>query len=129
MAIALALVDQPPALRLVAPLNPDCCPGACERRPSLIAKALRLMDELAQEGYEPSEELMGALVREMMPENVEGRSRYELRGVNSLGPTNPPGPGLVADIQRAFKAGHRNPMSIGQFLCPFWDQGQEEEAR
>lgn len=107
-------------LTLVAPTppDPDCCASVCAYNPTRIHKILYMLEEMAQSGYEPSEALMGALIREMTPDAVEGESPYSSNRNTSLGPTEPAGAQIAADIWRALRAGKRNPQAISSYLCP-----------
>ena len=110
----MAVAATPPQvqLRVVTPttaLDPSCCPERCDYRPARIGYILRMLDELAQSGYEPSEALMSTLDPPDSP--------YERRPT-SFGPSEPTGAKIVADIWRAMRAGHRSPTAIAVYLCP-----------
>src|SRR4051812_44746213 len=100
-------------------LVPDCCPGVCAYNAGRVAYILRMMDEMAQSGYEPCEALMSTL---LPPE-----SPYENRS-GSFGPSEPTGAQIVADIWRAMRAGKRDPMAIAIFLCPRADEPFDQES-
>lgn len=111
MAIAL---DVRPLIRV----EPECCATRCQYHPARVAYILRMIDSMAQSGYEPCEALMSTL---LPPE-----SPYENRS-DSFGPSEPTGAQILADIHRAFRAGKRDPHSIAAFLCPFSERDLDEK--
>lgn len=107
LAVALPLV-------VATDTEPCCHPvSRCDYRPQRIANYLRWIDSLAQSGYTPSEALQSVL--------SVGAPDHDA----SCGPGVPNGARIVADLQRAFKAGKRNPQEISRFLCP-WSETCED---
>lgn len=100
-------------------VEPDCCATRCQYNPRRVAYILRMMDSMAQSGYEPSEALMSTL---LPPE-----SPYENRS-GSFGPSEPTGAQIVADIWRGLRAGKRDPVSLARFLCPMALDGDLEHG-
>lgn len=67
------------------------------------------MDELASSGISPLEALQSTM---------SGRDPYN-DSPAALTERLPKAACVLADLQRAFKAGKRNPQEIARFLCPF----------
>jgi hypothetical protein len=99
--------DTPTPVRLtVVPTTPERCCRVCDYRPIRVAWLLRMCDTLAQSGYSPAEALQSVL------------ADHETDARPALGERSPKAAQIVADLSRALRAGHRDPVSIARFLCP-----------
>lgn len=82
-----------------------CC-DVCPYNPDRVRSLLTRIAALRASGYEPCE----AMASVMSDPDFHG---------SGFGPGMKRGLDDVADIARAIKAGHRDPVSVARFLCPF----------
>lgn len=104
--VAAIVVTNSVVTLAVTSSQPERCCVVCPYRPERVAWLMRMIEELAQSGYSPSEAMATVLAQDNLPGGA-------------FGPTMRRGMDDVADIGRAIKAGKRNPVDVSNFLCPF----------